>query len=251
MSQYAGLKAVFKRELRSYFATPLGYIFIVIFLVTSGAVTLSRDYGKLLELRQASLDAFFAFLPIIFMILVPAVAMRLWAEERKTGTVELLFTLPITIRGSYLGKFLAGWAFLLISLACTWPMVATVMYLGSPDLGTIIMGYFASALLTATYLSIGMFFSALSKNQVVAFILGVSVSVIFLAIGLPQVLQLLGGLPLIGGYVEQVFTGLSLSDHFSTLNRGLVEFRSIAFFALTTLGWLIGGMILLDKVKAS
>lgn len=251
MSQYAGLQAVFKRELRGYFATPLGYIFIVIFLVISGSLTLSRDFGRFLELRHASLDPFFVYLPRIFMILVPAVAMRLWAEERKTGTVELLFTLPITLRGSYLGKFLAGWAFLLITLACTWPLVITVLYLGSPDLGTIFTGYLGAALLVGTYLSIGMFFSALTKNQVVAFILGASASAIFLALGWPQTLEILGNAPGIGGYLAQVFGSLSLNDHFDTLTRGLVEFRSFAFFAIATLGWLFAGMYLLDNVKAS
>lgn len=251
MSAYAGLKAVFKRELRGYFATPLGYIFIVIFLVISGALTLSRDFGRFLELRHASLEPFFNFLPFIFVVLVPAVAMRLWAEERKTGTVELLFTLPITLRGSYLGKFLAGWAFLLIGLAMTWPLIATVLYLGSPDLGTIFTGYLASALLVSTYLAIGMFFSALTKNQVVAFILGVAASFLFLALGLPQTLEIIGGVPLLGGYLEQLLGALAMTDHFDSLTRGLLELRSFAFFAISTLAWLWSGMILLDNVKAS
>lgn len=251
MNKYAGLKAVFRREFQGYFSTPLGYIFIVAFLVASGFFTLSRDYGRFLELRHASLTPFFSYLPMIFVLLVPAVAMRLWAEERKTGTVELLFTLPITLRGSYLGKFLAGWCFLLVSLALSWPIVAAVFYLGSPDMGTIFTGYLGAALLVATFLAIGMFFSALTKNQVVAFILGVAVSGIFLLIGLPQWLEWFGTWPLVGGYLEQVVTSLSMDDHFSSLNRGLIEVRGLAFFACATIGWLTGGMVMLNQIKAS
>ncbi len=249
MMDLTGLKPVFKREFRSYFATPMGYIFIVIFLVASGFLTVARDYGRFLELRQASLDSFFNFLPWIYVVLVPAVAMRLWAEERKTGTVELLFTLPITLKGSYLGKFLAGWAFLLVALALTCPIVFQVERLGNPDWGSIVTGYLGCALLAGTFLAVGMLFSAVSKNQVVAFILGVTVSVIFLIIGLPQSLEVIGNL--FGGYPEQVLRSLSLTDHFSTLTRGLVELRGLVFFLGCTAGWLICGMTLLNRVKAS
>jgi ABC-2 type transport system permease protein len=251
MSSFNGLNAVFKRELRGYFSTPLGYIFMITFLVSAGLLTVSRDRGRFLELRQASLDSFFSFLPWLFVVLVPAVAMRLWAEERKTGTVELLFTLPITLRGSYLGKFLAGWAFLLVSLALTCPLIFVVAWLGNPDWGTIVTGYFGAALCVGTYLAIGMLFSALTKNQVVAFILGVTVSTVLLVIGLPQSLETFGAIPGLGGYLEQVAGALSITDHFNTLTRGVVELRSLAFFVFTTLGWLGAGMILLDDVKAS
>ena len=246
-----GLKPVFKREFRSYFATPMGYIFIVIFLISSGYLTVSRDFGQFIELRQASLDSFFNYIPWIYLVLVPAVAMRLWAEERKTGTVELLFTLPITMQGSYLGKFLAGWAFLLVSLVLTWPVVFQVARLGSPDWGTIFTGYLGCALLAGTFLSVGMLFSALSKNQVVAFILGVTVSVIFLILGLPQILEFIGSFPLAGAYVEQVMGSLSLIDHFGSFTRGLLELRALAFFLVATAAWLFCGMLVLDRVKAS
>ncbi len=249
MSRYTGLKSVFKREFRSYFATPLGYIFIVIFLVASGYFTVARDLGRFLELRHASLDSFFNFLPWVYVVLVPAVAMRLWAEERKTGTVELLFTLPITIQGSYLGKFLAGWTFLLVALALTCPVIYQVARLGDPDWGVIFTGYLGSGLLAGAFLAVGLFFSALSKNQVVAFILGVTISVIFLIIGLPQSLEVIGNL--FGSYSEQVMASLSVTDHFSSMTRGLVELRTLAFFIVCTLGWLASGMILLNRVKAS
>ena len=246
--RFTGAKAVFRREFRSYFASPLGYIFIVIFLVASGFLTLSRDFGRFLELRQADLDPFFTYIPWLFVILVPAVAMRLWAEERKTGSVELLLTLPVTLEGAYLGKFLAGWCFLAFSLLLTWPVVFQVARLGDPDWGVIFTGYLACLLVAAAFLAVGMLFSALTRNQVVAFILGVAASVVFLLLGLPQSLEAIGRLA--GGYFEQVAASLSLVDHFETLTRGLLELKSLAFFVLFTVCWLAGGMLTLRQTKA-
>jgi len=249
MSRLTGLRPVFGREFKAYFSSPLGYVFIVIFLVASGFLTLSRDFGRLLELRQADLVPFFTYIPWLFVVLVPAVAMRLWAEERKTGTVELLLTLPVTLEGAYLGKFLAGWSFLGLSLLLTWPVVFQVARLGDPDWGAILGGYLGSALAAAAFLAVGMLFSSLSRNQVVAFILGVAASALFLLLGLPQTLEIIGNL--LGGYVEHLFASLSLVDHFETLSRGLVEIRSLLFFALFTLGWLVCGMLVLDRTRAA
>lgn len=249
MTRLTGLRAVFKRELKGYFSSPLGYIFIVIFLVASGWLTLSRDFGRFLELRQASLDAFFTYIPWLFVVLVPAVAMRLWAEERKTGTVELLFTLPITLEASYLGKFLAGWCFLVFSLFLTAPLVWQVARLGDPDWGVLFAGYLGCALLAGCYLAIGMLFSSLTKNQVIAFILGTAATTIFLIVGLPQSLEAIGAL--LGGYTEQILASLSVVDHFETLTRGLVQLGSLAFFIIFTVGWLLCGMAILDRTKAA
>jgi ABC-2 type transport system permease protein len=249
MSRMTGLAAVFRRELAGYFASPLGAIFVVIFLVASGYVTVSRDFGRFIELRQASLDPFFAAIPWIFVVLVPAVAMRLWAEERKSGSVELLLTLPVTLPGAYLGKFLAGWAFLALSLALTAPVAWQAERLGNPDWGVIVTGYIGCLLTAAAYLAIGMTFSAATRSQVVAFILGVTGCVVFLLIGLPQSQQLIGNL--FGGWVEQVVSSLSLVDHFDALRRGLVELGTLFFFAAFTIGWLAAGMLVLDRTKAS
>jgi ABC-2 type transport system permease protein len=249
MRRFTGLQAVFKREFRGYFSSPLGYIFVVIFLVAAGYLTLSRDFGRFLELRQASLDSFFVYIPWIFVVLVPAVAMRLWAEERKTGTVELLFTLPVTLEASYLGKFLAGWCFLVFSLLLTVPVVYQVERLGNPDWGVIFTGYLGCVLVAALYLSIGMLFSALTKNQVVAFILGITGCVLFLIVGLPQSLEFISGY--LGGYPEQIAASLSLIDHFDSLTRGLLQLRSLFFFVVFTAGWLVAGMLVLDETKAS
>jgi len=249
MSRFTGLDAVFRREFQSYFSSPLGYIFIVIFLVASGYLTVSRDFGRFLELRQASLDPFFSAIPWIFVVLVPAVAMRLWSEERKTGAVELLLTLPVTLPGAYLGKFLAGWSFVAFSLVLTAPVAYQAERLGNPDWGVIVTGYLGCLLVAGAYLAIGMAFSAATRSQVVAFILGVAGCVIFLLIGLPQTQEVIGNLA--GGYVEQVTASLSVVDHFDSLTRGLVQLGTLFFFAAFTAGWLAAGMLVLDRTKAS
>jgi ABC-2 type transport system permease protein len=248
MMRLDGIAPVFKREFRAYFSSPVGYIFLVIFLLASGFLTLSRDFGRLLELRQANLTPFFGYLPWLLVVLVPAVAMRLWAEERRSGTVELLLTLPVSLPGAYLGKFLAGWSFLTIALTLTWPVVFQVARLGDPDWGAVAGGYLAALLVAAVFLAVGMLFSALTRNQVVAFILGVAASMLFLLVGLPQTLEMSGNL--LGGYATDVLASLSLIDHYGTLSRGLLEAGSLMFFLLFAAGWLICGMLVLDRTKA-
>jgi len=249
MSRFTGLRAVFRREFQGYFSSPLGYIFIVIFLLASGYLTVSRDFGRFLELRQASLDPLFEMIPWLFVVLVPAVAMRLWSEERKSGSVELLLTLPVTLPGAYLGKFLAGWTFLAFSLALTAPVAFQAERLGNPDWGVIVTGYLGCLLVAAAYLAVGMAFSAATSSQVVAFILGVTGCVVFLLIGLPQSQQVVGNL--FGGWIEQVVASLSLVDHFDAMSRGLVQLATLFFFAAFTLGWLAIGMMVLDRTKSA
>ncbi|MGD8440564.1 MAG: ABC transporter permease [Holophagae bacterium] len=249
MSRFTGLGAVFRREFQGYFSSPLGYIFIVIFLVASGYLTVSRDFGRFLELRQASLTPFFSVIPWLFVVLVPAVAMRLWSEERKSGSVELLLTLPVTLPGAYLGKFLAGWSFLAFSLALTAPVAYQAERLGNPDWGVILTGYVGCLLVAAAYLAVGMTFSAATPSQVVAFILGVAGCVVFLLIGLPQTQQVVG--QLLGGWIEQVVASMSLVDHFDAMSRGLIEVPTLFFFATFTIGWLSIGMLVLDRTKSA
>jgi len=160
--------AVFKRELKSYFTTPVAYVFLVVFLFFSAYLTFKQGF---FEIRQADMQAFFMNMPLLFVFLVPATSMRLWSDERRIGSIELLFTLPITVTQAVLGKFFAAWLFLVIALALTFPMVITVSYLGDPDASLIIMGYLGSMLMAGGFLSIGCFFSAVSKNQVISFVL--------------------------------------------------------------------------------
>jgi len=180
------VKTVFRRELASYFATPVAYVFIVIFLVLAGAMTFY--YGEFYERGRADLQPFFGFHPWLYLFLVPAIAMRLWAEERKSGTIELLLTLPITMWQAVLAKFLAAWAFVAIALALTFPIWFTVNYLGDPDNGVIVASYLGSLLMAGAFLAIGSCLSAATRNQVVAFILTVVICFLLLMAGFPLVL---------------------------------------------------------------
>jgi ABC-2 type transport system permease protein len=177
---------IFKRELAGYFATPVAYVFIVVFLLLAGFFTFQLGDFYADGNGQASLTGFFGWHPWLYLFLVPALSMRLWAEERKQGTIELLMTLPITLSEAVLGKFLAAWAFAGVALLLTFPMWITVNYLGDPDNGTILAGYIGSFLMAGGFLAIGSCVSALTKNQVIAFVLSVSVCLVFLLVGFPR-----------------------------------------------------------------
>jgi ABC-2 type transport system permease protein len=240
------LMAVFKRELKSYFTTPLAYVFLVIFLFFAGYLTFK---GGFYEMRQADMRTFFMNLPLLFVFMVPSVAMRLWAEERKVGSIELLFTLPITIRQAVLGKFFAAWLFLGIALALTFPMVITVCYLGDPDIGLIITGYIGSLLMAGGFLAIGCFFSAVSKNQVISFVLSVVACAVFVFAGMPTTLNYLSSF-MPAGLVAAV-EGMSFQIHFDSMQRGVLEFKDLAYFVLIIVGWIAACTIILDERKAS
>src|SRR5271167_76389 len=172
---------VFRRELVSYFATPLAYVFIVIFLVMAGALTFY--VGGFFERGQADLEVFFNFHPFLYLFLIPALSMRLWAAERKTGTIELFLTLPVTTSQAVLGKFLAAWAFTGIALMLSFPFWLTVNYLGDPDNGVILASYIGSFLMAGAFLAIGSAISAITKSQVIAFVISATVCFLFIAMG--------------------------------------------------------------------
>jgi len=237
--------AVFKRELKSYFTTPLAYVFLVIFLFFAGYLTFKEGFY---EMRQADMRTFFMNLPLLFVFMVPSAAMRLWAEERKVGSIELLFTLPITIRQAVLGKFFAAWLFLAIALALTFPMVITVCYLGDPDIGLIITGYIGSLLMAGGFLAIGCFFSAVSKNQVISFVLSVVACAVLVFAGMPTTLNYLSSF-LPAGLVAAV-EGMSFQIHFDSMQRGVLEFKDLAYFVLIIVGWIAACTIILDERKA-
>ena len=179
--------SITKRELISYFATPVAYVFITIFLLLSGLFTFYL--GNFFEIGQASLGSFFEWHPWLYLFLVPAITMRLWSEEKKSGTIELLTTLPVSTLNIVLGKFMAAWLFTLLALTLTFPMWITVNYLGNPDNGVIMASYIGSLLMSGGYLSIGIFISSLTKNQVIAFIVSVTVCFLFKVSGLQIVLD--------------------------------------------------------------
>jgi ABC-2 type transport system permease protein len=238
--------AVFKRELKSYFTTPLAYVFLVIFLFASGFAVFKQGF---FQARQADMSRFFTNMPFFFVFIVSATAMRLWAEERKIGSIELLFTLPITIGQAVVGKFLAAWIFLTIALALTFPMVLTVVYLGDPDMGAIITGYLGCWLLAGAFLAVGCFFSALSKNQVISFVLATVACGILYILGLPSTMKYLSSWMPMG--LVQAIEAMSIQIRFESMQRGLLKFGDIAYFVLLILGWTTACTVILDERKAS
>jgi len=241
-----GFKAVFKRELKSYFATPIAYVFLVVFLFFAGYLTFKEGF---FEIRQADMTAFFINMPLLFAFVVPAAAMRLWAEERKSGSIELLMTLPITVMQAVLGKFFAAWVFLVIAIAMTFPMVITVYYLGHPDLGLIATGYLGSILMAGGFLAVGCFFSALSQNQVISFVLSVVACAALVFAGMPTTMNYLATF-LPAGLVTAI-EAMCLQTHFESIQRGVMELRDICYFALLIFGWVAAGAIVLEERKAS
>ncbi|HUV64653.1 MAG TPA: ABC transporter permease [Sedimentisphaerales bacterium] len=238
--------AVFKRELKSYFTTPLAYVFLVIFLFFSGYLTFKQGFY---EMRQADMSAFFMNLPLLFVFMVPSTAMRLWAEERKVGSIELLFTLPITITQAVLGKFFAAWLFLAIALALTFPMVMTICYVGDPDVGLIITGYVGSLLMAGGFLAIGCFFSAVSKNQVISFVLSVVACAVLVFAGMPSTLSYVSTF-LPAGLVSAI-GNMSFQVHFESIQRGVLKFGDLSYFVLLIVGWIAACSVVLDERKAS
>lgn len=240
------VRAIFRRELASYFATPVAYVFIVIFLVLAGAFTFYL--GGFYERGQADLQPFFNFHPWLYLFLVPAVSMRLWSEERKSGTIELLLTLPVTMWQAVFGKFLAAWAFLCIALALTFPIWLTVNHLGSPDNGVIVASYLGSALMAGAFLAIGACISATTRNQVIAFILTVVVCFALLLAGFPLVLEFIRAI-FPQGVVDAV-AGLSFLTHFAAIAKGVLDLRDVLFFVLTIGFWLFACALVIDLRKA-
>ena len=237
---------VMRRELAGYFSTPVAWVFIVIFLVMSGVFTFY--IGNFYERGSSDLDPFFQFHPWLYLFLVPAIAMRLWAEERRSGTIELLLTLPITTGQAVLGKFLAAWLFIGTALLLTFPVWITVNYLGDPDNGVIVAGYIGSWLMAGGFLAIGSCMSSLTRNQVVAFILSVVVCFVFLLSGLPMVMDLFSGWApqaLLDAIAE-----FSFLAHFSTISRGVIDLRDLIYFALVIGFWLLANVVVLELRKA-
>ena len=237
---------IFRRELASYFATPLAYIFIVIFLVLAAAFTFYL--GGFFERGQADLAPFFNFHPWLYLFLIPALSMRLWAEERKSGSIELLMTQPITLWQAVVGKFLAAWAFAGIALVLTFPIWITVNWLGSPDNGAIFTGYVGSLLMAGGFLAIGSCLSALTRNQVVAFITTVVACFAFLLAGFPLVLDAFRDWA--APAVVEAVASLSFLTHFESLSKGVIDLRDLLFFAMTIALFLISTTIVLDVRKS-
>jgi ABC-2 type transport system permease protein len=237
---------VLRRELASYFATPVAYVFIVIFLMLSSALTFFM--GNLYERGQADLDPFFTFHPWLYLFLIPAISMRLWAEERKTGSIELLMTQPITLWDAVLGKFLAAWLFAGLALVLTFPLWLTVAYLGDPDNGAILAAYVGSFLMAGGFLAIGSCMSALTRNQVIAFILAVVVCFLFVLAGSSLVLAVFRSWA--PQALVNAIASMSFLTHFESISKGVIDLRDLLYFAMLIAFFLIATSITLEVRKA-
>jgi ABC-2 type transport system permease protein len=251
MNAWANIRTVTKRELMAYFSSPVAYVFIVIFLLLTGFFTFML--GGFFERQEAALNnSFFIWHPWLYLFLVPAAGMRLWSEERRLGTMELLLTMPITTWQAIIGKFLASWIFLAIALFLTFPIVWTVNYLGSPDNGVILSSYVGSLLLSGAYLAVSCMTSAMTRNQVVSFIVSVVICFMLILVGFPPVTNFLNnvlglGESAFGQKIVETITAFSVMTHFDGFQRGVVDSRDFIFFlsvigvSLFTTGVIIRG----------
>ncbi len=247
MDSIRNITAITKRELVSYFESPVAYVFMVAFLMLIGFLTffVSRFY----EAGQADLRPFFFWHPWIFLILVPAAAMRLWAEERRSGTIETLLTLPITMTQAILGKFIAGWVFLALAIFLTFPIVLTTVYLGAPDRGGIIGGYIGSILLAGAYLSVGMLTSAFTRNQVISFVLAVVICLFLLLAGWPPVTDLM--VRWAPSWLIRGVAAFSFMPHYESFQKGVLDLRDFAYYLSVIIFMLFGTNLVLKNQKSA
>jgi ABC-2 type transport system permease protein len=238
--------AIFKRELSGYFATPVAYVFIVIFLFVTAIFTF--QFGQFFERGQADLRPFFDFHPWLYLFLIPAISMRLWAEERKQGTIELLMTLPVPLWAAVVGKFLAAWAFTGVGLLLTFPIWITVNILGDPDNGVIVASYVGSMLMAGGFLAVGSFVSSSTKNQVIAFVVSVVLCFGLLISGYTPVLGMVSGWA--PQAVVDAIAGFSFLTHFDAISRGVVDIRDLIFFSSLIAVFLFANAVMIEQKKA-
>jgi ABC-2 type transport system permease protein len=226
MGAWANIKAIVKRELGGYFTSPIAYVFLVIFLLLTGFFTFT--VGNFFERGEASLVSFFTWHPWLYLFLVPAVGMRLWSEERRLGTMELLLTMPVTPWQAIIGKFLASWLFLALALALTFPVIFTVNWLGDPDNGVIFAGYMGSLFLAGAYLAVSCMTSAMTRNQVISFIISVMICLFLILAGYAPVTDLLSRVA--SPRVVETVAAFSVMTHFEGFQRGVLDLRDFVFF---------------------
>jgi len=237
---------IFKRELAGYFITPIAYVFLVIFVFLSGIFTFYL--GNFFARGQTDLESFFGFHPWLYLFLVPALAMRLWAEERRSGTIELLLTLPVTTLQAVLGKFLAAWVFTGIALLLTFPLWVTVNYLGEPDNGVILASYLGSLLMAGAFLAIGACISAVTRNQVIAFVVSAVVCLLFVLSGFPLVLNFFSAWA--PEFLVEAISAFSFLSHFNAISRGVIDLRDVIYFLSLIAFWLFANTVIIEAEKA-
>ena len=229
------VRIILRREFASYFATPLAYVILVIFLLFANFLAFA--FGRFYEVGQASLAPFFGFMPWLLMVFAPAIAMRLWAEERRSGSIELLLTLPVTLWQAVLGKFLAAWLFVGFSLAMTFPIWLTVNYLGKPDNGAILAAY------------LGTFTSAITRNQLIAFLVGLVLCFALLIIGFPSATDLIESWA--PQWLLSGIASLSFYTHFENIIKGVLDLRDVLYFALISAFFLLASTVVLESRKSN
>lgn len=239
--------AIFRREFAGYFNAPVAYVFMVAFLVLTGFLTFMVSYYY--ERRLADLSVFFQWHPWVYLLLVPAATMGLWAEERRNGTIELLLTMPITLGEILVGKFLAAWLFIAIGLGLTFPIVLTTAYLGSPDYGVIACGYIGSLLLAGASVAVGVFASALTRSQVVSFVIALSLCLLFNLAGFPPVTQIFSGWA--PGWLVDSIASCSFMQHFDAMCRGVFDLYDVAYYLAVIVFMLAAAQVVVDNRKAS
>lgn len=237
---------IMKRELNGYFATPVAYVFIIIFLLLTGFSTFY--VGNFFERGEADLYPFFSIHPWLYILLIPAISMRLWSEERKNGSIELLMTLPVSVQEAVLGKFLAAWAFTGLALLLNFPLWITVNYLGSPDNGVIFAGFLGSLLMAGGFLAIGSCISATTKNQVISFVLSLIVSLIFVLSGYGIVLDFFSSWAPVT--LVNAISSFSFLTHFDAISKGVIDMRDMFYFASVIMMWLFANAIVVNARKA-
>jgi ABC-2 type transport system permease protein len=242
------VNAIFRREFKAYFDSPVAYVFLVAFLVLVGFLTFGVT--MFYERRQANLTPFFFWHPWVYLLLVPAATMGLWAEERRTGTIELLLTLPVTLAETLAGKFLAAWAFIGIALGLTFPVVLTTAWLGDPDLGAVFCGYLGSLLLSGACVAVGVFASALSRSQVIGFVIALAICLFLLIIGFDPVINAVSRWGVPAGIVNAI-ASVSLMSHFDAMRRGVIDFADIGYYAGVIVFMLAAAHVVTDNRKAS
>jgi ABC-2 type transport system permease protein len=242
------IRTIFQREFKAYFDSPVAYVFLVAFLVLIGFLTFGVT--MFYERRQANLTPFFFWHPWVYLLLVPAATMGLWADERRNGTIELLLTLPVTLVETLVGKFLAAWAFIGIALTLTFPVVVTTAWLGDPDTGAIICGYLGSLLLAGACVAIGVFASAISRSQVIGFVIGLAICLFLLIIGFDPVINAVSGWGVPVGIVNAV-ASCSLMQHFDAMRRGVIDFYDIGYYVGVMVFMLAAAHVVTDNRKAS
>ena len=237
---------ILKRELGGYFATPVAYVFLVIFLALAGTFTFYL--GNFFERGQADLQPFFSFHPWLYLFLIPAISMRLWSEKRRSGTIELFLTLPVSMGQAVAGKFLAAWAFTGIALLLTFPIWFTVNYLGAPDNGVVVTSYLGSFLMAGAFLAIGACVSAITKSQVIAFVVSAALCFLFIVSGAPMVLNFFAGWA--PKLLLDTVASFSFITHFNSISRGVIDLADLVFFLSVIVVFLFANAVLVDLKKS-